>query len=106
MSGSIHGIINCSFAWLIVLLSIAGYVLTVKRMGQGWLFWVVLATGWTLLAIAQTLLLAQPDINRSLVAVLSVMSYVLMVCSLVLIFLKLATLKQASGAGKESSTIV
>ncbi len=58
MDVPISYLVNFGFAWVIVLLAIAGYFLTIKRMGEKWLFWIILATGWAFFAIDYTLLIS------------------------------------------------
>ena len=56
MDSTTMNAVNCVFAWSIVALAICGYFLTIKRIGEKWPFWVVLAIGWALLAVFETLL--------------------------------------------------
>lgn len=85
---TVHAV-NFAFVWLIVALSVAGYVLTIKRIGERWVMWVVLAAGWALLAIPYTMLLAGISIGRTEMSVIWLCSFVLVMASLLLIFLKL-----------------
>ena len=57
MNFQLHYLINSVLCWSIVLMAILGYFLTLKRTGQKWVFWVVLAAGWALLAISNSLVL-------------------------------------------------
>jgi hypothetical protein len=82
-------IVNSIFAWSIVVLSIIGYFLTLKKTGERWMFWVVLGSGWALFAIAQTIIWAGGQDNSPLIWAIWLSSWVLIICSLVLIFLKL-----------------
>ena len=50
MGTPVSYIVNCFFGWFIVLLAIAGYFLTLRRLGEKWAFWNVLAIGWALFA--------------------------------------------------------
>ena len=81
-------IVNSIFAWSIVVFCIVGYFLTIKKTGERWVFWVVLASGWCLFAIAQTIVWAGGNGNTPFIWALWLSSYVLIVCSIVLIFLK------------------
>ena len=81
--------INLVFALIIAALSIAGYMLTIKRIGQHWPFWIVLALGWIIYAIPFMLLLAGYDISAAEMAGLYLASFLLIVVSIALIFLKL-----------------
>jgi RsiW-degrading membrane proteinase PrsW (M82 family) len=87
-------IVNSIFAWSIVVFSIVGYFLTIKKRGERWMFWVVLASGWALFAIAQTIIWAGGQDNSPLIWAIWLSSYVLIVCSLVLIFLKLVDFRK------------
>jgi len=88
MSSPIINIINSGFTWLIVALSVAGYVVTIKRIGQRWSLWILLATGWALLAIPYTLLLMGISIGRTEIVAIWLSSYLLVMASLLLLFLK------------------
>ena len=87
-------LVNCGFAWFIVLLAIAGYFLTLRRMGKTWPFWIVLATGWAFFAVAQTLLISGVSAGVPYLAAIWLSSYVLVIASLVLLFLRLTKVKQ------------
>lgn len=89
MDSTIANIVNLVFTSLIAALSIVGYVLTVKRIGERWPFWIVLATGWALLSIPYTLLLAGIPMGTPVMTTIWLSSYLLIMVSLLLIFLKL-----------------
>jgi hypothetical protein len=86
--------VNCGFAWFIVLLAVVGYFLTLKRMGQKWLFWIVLATGWAFFAVAQTLLVSGVSAGMPYLIAIWLSSYVLVAASLTLLFVTLTRVKQ------------
>ena len=92
----LHGV-NCGFAWLIVALAIGGYFLTCRKIGERWMFCVVLSCGWGLFAVAQTIVLLGTIQNPTLLGALWISSFVLVICSLVLIFLKLTSRKITAG---------
>ena len=92
MDISTSQIVNIVFSWLIVLLAIVGYVLTFRRMGERWLFWILLATGWALFAISHNF--AMTDVNTAYLYAIWLSSYVLIMTSLVLLFLKLIRLRE------------
>ncbi len=92
MDISMSQIVNIVFSWLIVLLAIAGYILTFRRMGERWLFWILLATGWALFAISHNF--AMTNVNAAYLYALWLSSYVLVMASLVLLFLKLIRLRE------------
>jgi len=92
--GTLSNIVNCGFAWFIVLLAIAGYILTLKRMGEKWVFWVVLAAGWAFFAVAQTLVIAGVSAGVPYLIAMWLSSYVLVAMSLAILFIKLTKIKQ------------
>ncbi len=92
----LHGV-NCGFAWFIVALAIGGYFLTYRKTGERWMFWIVLSSGWGLFAVAQTVVLVGTIQNSSLLGALWISSFVLIICSLALIFLKLTGRKITAG---------
>jgi len=81
--------VNCGFGWFIVLLAIAGYILTLRRMGERWSFWITLAAGWAFFAVAQTLLIAGVPAGVPYLAAIWLSSFVLVIASLVMLFVKL-----------------
>jgi hypothetical protein len=87
-------LVNCGFAWFIVLLAVAGYFLTLKRMGERWLFWIVLAVGWTFFAVAQTLLVTGISASMPYLTAIWLSSYILVVASLAILFMTLTKVKQ------------
>lgn len=94
METSVSYIVNCGFAWFIVLLAIIGYFLTLRRMGEKWLFWIVLAVGWGFFAMANTLLVAGVSAGTPVLIAIWLSSYVLVVMSMALLFVKLTKAKQ------------
>lgn len=86
--------VNCGFGWLIVVLAIGGYFLTLRRMREKWFFWVILAIGWAFFAIAQTLLVTGVSAGVPYLTAIWLSSYVLVIASLVLLFIKLTKVKQ------------
>ncbi len=86
--------VNFGFGWLIVLLAITGYFLTLRRMGEKWLFWIILGVGWTFFAIAQTLLITGIQAGVPYLAAIWLSSYVLVIASMVLLFIRLTRVKQ------------
>ena len=96
MDTPVSYLVNCGFGWFIVLLAIAGYFLTLKRMGEKWPFWIVLAIGWAFFAIAQTLLSAGVSAGAPYLAAIWLSSFILVIVSLVLLFIRLT--KQSSKA--------
>ena len=96
MNATFVDAVNSGATWFIAAMSVAGYFVTQQRMGQRWPLWVVLATGWALLAIADTLLAAGVPMSRSETTAIWLASYVLVMASLLLLFLKLVALKRSS----------
>ena len=97
MDSTITCVVNLVFALLIAVLSIVGYVLTNKRIGQQWSLWIVLATGWVILAIPYILFLAGQNLSIAVMAAIWLSSYLLIMVSLVLIFLKLLEMMKNKG---------
>ena len=91
MQEPINYLVNCGFAWFIVLLAIAGYFLTLRRLGERWIFWIVLATGWAFFAVAQTLLATGISATMPVLTAIWLSSFILVVISLALLFIKLTS---------------
>jgi len=94
MDSTLTQAINCGFGWFIVVLAIAGYFLTVRRMGEKWAFWLVLAIGWGFFALANTLLTAGVEAARPVIIGIWFSSFVLVVMSMAMLFIKLAQIKR------------
>jgi len=88
--------VNSGFGWLLTLLAIIGYILTLKKTGERWLFWIVMATGWALFAVDQTLLITGQFNNLTFLMTLGLSSWILVITSLMLAFLKITTIMKAS----------
>ncbi len=86
--------VNFGFGWFIVILAIVGYFLTWKRMNERWGFWLVLAVGWAFFAVAQTLLIAGTPAGVPYLTAIWLSSFVLVIASLILLFMKLTKVKQ------------
>jgi hypothetical protein len=97
MDSTITNVVNLVFISLIAALSIVGYVLTIKRIGQRWPLWIILATGWALLAIPYALLLAGISIGIPVMTTIWLSSYLLIMVSLLLIFLKVVEIMKLRG---------
>lgn len=93
MDISVSYLVNCGFAWFIVLLAIGGYFLTLRRMREKWPFWIVLAIGWAFFAVVQTLLVIGFSAGTWYLIAVWLSSYVLVITSLVLLFTKLTRVK-------------
>jgi len=87
-------LVNCGFGWFIVVLAIAGYFLTLARMGERWSFWIVLAVGWAFFAVANTLLISGVPAGVPYLVAIWLSSYILVAASLALLFVKLTKVKQ------------
>jgi hypothetical protein len=85
----VSNLVNAGFGWTITLLSVTGFVLTKNRTGEKWPFWIVLATGWSLFAIAKTLIMLGVQSNVPYLIAFWLSSYVLVITSMVLLFLRL-----------------
>ena len=89
MNNLIPNLVNCAFAWFIVVLAVVGYFLTIKRMGEKWAFWIVLGIGWAFFAIAYTLVLAGVPASVPYLIAIWLSSYILVAFSLALLFIRL-----------------
>ena len=87
--------VNSGFTWLIVAMSVVGYGVTIKRIGQKWSLWIVLATGWTLLAIINTLLAVGVPIGKTETNAIWLSSFILVMASLLMLFLKLIQISRS-----------
>jgi hypothetical protein len=85
----VSNLVNVGFGWTITLLSVTGFVLTRSRTGEKWPFWIVLATGWSFFAIAKTLIMLGVQSNVPYLIAFWLSSYVLVITSMVLLFLRL-----------------
>ena len=83
--------VNCGFGWFIVLLAVVGYFLTWRRMRERWSFWIILAVGWAFFATAQTLVAAGVTAEAHYLAAIWLSSFVLVITSLVMLFVKLTS---------------
>jgi hypothetical protein len=90
-------LVNGIFGWLLFALSLIGYIITIKRMNQKWAAWLVLAAGWALFSIAQTLLVTTDGITTAFIVSLWIGSYILVFTAVVLMFLKIVRLRQKAG---------
>ena len=87
-------LVNFGFAWFLVVLAITGYFLTLRRVVEKWPFWIVLATGWAFFAMAHTLLISGVSASVPYLVGIWLSSYVLVIASLVMLFLRLTRVKQ------------
>jgi len=92
---TVSNAVNCGFSWFIVLLAIAGYFLTLKRTGERWVFWVILAVGWGFFAAANTLVIIGVMLGTPYMIAMWLSSYVLVAISMALLFLRLLRLNRA-----------
>lgn len=104
MDSRITFLVNFGFAWFLVALAVAGYFLTLKRMGEKWVFWIILAVAWGFFGIAETLLVTGVIVSVSYINTIRLSSFVLVVASLVLLFIKLTSLRRGSRSPVKSLT--
>ena len=93
MNQTAINVINCVFTWSIVIMAAVGYFITLKRIGERWMFWIVLATGWACMAVFETLLASGIQISRVQITTIWLTSYLLVMASLLLLFLKFIQIK-------------
>ncbi len=84
-----HYLLNAGLCWLIVLMAGIGYFLTVRRLKQKWAFWMILIMGWALLAVANSLSALRIGHGTGYTLAVWLSSYVMVIASLVLLFLRL-----------------
>ena len=84
--------VKCGLSWLVVAMSACGLILTKRRTGQLWSLWIVLCAAWAILALPNTLLVAGVEMGREQLITIWLSSYVLVMASLALLFLKVARL--------------
>jgi len=89
-------LVNAVFGWTLVALSVIGFVLTARKMGEKWAAWLVLGAGWALFALAQSLAIAYESIGMPLLVALWLSSFVLILTAILLMFLKLIRLRGRS----------
>jgi hypothetical protein len=93
MNQTAVNVVNCVFTWSIVALAAGGYLLTLKRIHEKWPFWIILATGWALLAVFETLMASGLQISSLQITTVWLTSYLLVMTSLLLLFLKFIQIK-------------
>ena len=91
-------VVNDIFGWILVALSLIGYIVTLKRINQKWVAWLVLAAGWSLFSIAQTLLVTTEGVTTAFIVSLWIGSYTLVFAAIVLMFLKIIKMRQKAGS--------
>lgn len=74
--------VNVVFAWILMLLSITGYFVVSRKLGEKWAFWSVFAAAWTMFGISHTLLLTGTSSDAWYVMLLRVLGYLLIVSAL------------------------
>ncbi len=99
MNTTVIDIINCVFAWTIVACAVGGYILTLKRIGERWPFWIILAVGWSFLAVFETLLAGGLYIDNLKITTVWLASYLLVMASMLLLFLKFIQIKARKQQG-------
>jgi hypothetical protein len=93
MNSTTISVVNCVFSWSVVALAFGGFIITLKRTGEKWPFWIILAIGWGFLAVFETLLASGVQTSRSQIATVWLTSYLLVMASLLLLFLKFVQMK-------------
>jgi hypothetical protein len=105
MTPQIHFLINSGLCWSIVLMAVAGYLLTLKRIGQKWPFWMIIIIGWAFLAISNSLAALGVNPGTSYVRAVWLASFVLVIASLTLLFIKLIEIIHARGNGTTKGVV-
>lgn len=79
--------VNVVFAWILMLLSTAGYFVVSRKLGEKWAFWPVFAAAWAMFGISHTLLLAGTSSDAWYIMLLRVLGYMLIVGALLVLML-------------------
>ena len=79
--------VNVSFTWILTLLSIAGYFVLFRKLGEKWAFWPIFAAAWTMFGISHTLLLAGTSSDAWYIMLLRVLGYLLIVSGLLVLMI-------------------
>jgi hypothetical protein len=95
-----HYVINSGLCWFVVLMGAAGYFLTLRRLKQKWAFWVTLIIGWAFLAISNSLSALGIGQGTDYLMAVWLLSYVLVIISLVLLFFKLIQVMKTKLPGR------
>jgi hypothetical protein len=74
--------VNVIFAWILMLLSIAGYFVVSRKLGERWAFWPVFAAAWVMFGISHTLLLAGTSSDAWYIMLFRVLGYLLIISAL------------------------
>ena len=82
-------LVSSLLCWFIVVFGLVGYFLIVRRLKQKWLFWLTLIVGWTLLAVANSISALGLGRGTFYPSAIWLSSYVMVIASIVLLFLKL-----------------
>ena len=90
-------LINGIFGWVLLALSVTGYFVTIKRLNEKWAAWLVLASGWALFSVAQTLMITTEGVTTAFIIALWIGSYTLVFAAIVLMFLKIIKMRQKAG---------
>jgi hypothetical protein len=77
--------VNVTFAWILMLLSIAGYFVVSRKLGEKWAFWPIFAAAWTLFGTSHTLLLAGTSSDAWYIMLLRVLAYLLLVSAVLVL---------------------
>ncbi len=86
--------LNTIFAWCIVVFSIFGYIFTIRKIGERWMFWLILGSCWFIFAIVLTITGASSQNDSPFVITVWIFSYILIVISIVLIIMRYLDFKK------------
>lgn len=92
MDSEVSDLVKLVFAWLFVCIALGGYFFVWKKTGEKLASWVALAAGWVLIAVLNTLVTIGLTKSVSLCITMSITSYILMMVSVTLLFLRLIKL--------------
>jgi len=86
-------LINSALAWVLVIATITGYFVTLRRHGEKLTFWLLLAAGWLCFAVSFTLVSIDASVGARSLVVGILASYVLIMSSLIILFMRLVRVK-------------
>jgi hypothetical protein len=84
-----HYLWNSGLCWLIVFMALLGYWLGLRNSRYKGAFWLILIIGWGFMAISNSLLAIGVELGSHYLFGIWLSSFVMVIASIVLIFIKL-----------------
>lgn len=96
-------VVNCVVSWIIVIVAVTAYYYIRRKTGQRWLFWPLLAAGYTFFAVTHSLILAGVSSGEPYMTVLRILGYAFVLGALAhLIVDKLAKYRQIADLAEKT----